>query len=167
MKNWKVRTKLDQERQNKVTQGEGKEYLDEITQDDEAKAADIIIATQKVAEEKTKEDEVLKKLALEQSQRYSHKEYVHKLAELLNSLAQQIDLPAGYYYRVNFNETKVNLIIHHGKDSFGRGIVPTEDIKYDFHAIGVLATQAENTIDYMEERGAYRKDGLILPPGMK
>jgi hypothetical protein len=31
MKNTKVRTKLDQERQSKITQAEGKEYLDEIT----------------------------------------------------------------------------------------------------------------------------------------
>lgn len=163
----KSRTALEEQKFREKQQHEGKEILDLITQDDEAKAADVIIELNKGAEKATEEDEIMKKLELERSQRWSHKEYVHKLAELMNSLAQQIDLPAGYYYRVNFNENKLNLIIHHGKESFGRGIIPTEDIKYDFHAIGVLVTQAENTIDFMENRGAFRKDGIWTPPKTK
>lgn len=160
----KSRTVLDQERLSKKQQFEGKELLDTITQEDEAKAADVIIALNKDAEKAAKEDEERKKEELEKSLRFTHKEYVAKLGNTLYMLAQNMDVPANYYYRVNFNETKVNLMIHHRDGrKFGRGIKPCGDPKVDFHAIGVLVTQAENTIDYMEERGAFRKDGLIIP----
>jgi hypothetical protein len=160
----KSRTVLEQERLFKKQQGEGQELLDEMTQPDEAKAADIIISKNKEAEKSAKEDEDRKVEELEKSLKWTHKEYVAKLGNTLYLLAQNMDVPPGYYYRVNFNDTKINLMIHHvsGK-KFGRGIKPCGNPEIDFHAIGVLVTQAENTIDYMEERGAFRKDGLIVP----
>jgi len=164
----KSRIKIDEERIFKKQQGEGQEYLDVITQSDEQKAADAIIETQKEVEKQTLVDEFLKKEALKGKLRFTRPEYVHGLAETLNDMAQYMDLPKGYYYKINFNEEKLNLMIHspNGK-TFGRGIKPIGDPNYDFHAIGILVTQAENTIDSIEERGAFRKDGIILPKGFK
>jgi len=164
----KSRIKLDEERIFKKQQGEGQEYLDVITQSDEQKAADAIIETQKEVEKQTLEDEFLKKEELKKKLRFTNPEYVKGLAETMNDMAQYIDLPKGYYYKVNFNEEKLNLKIHSPDGKvFGRGIVPVGDPNYDFHAIGILVTQAENTVDMIEERGAFRKDGLILPKGVK
>jgi len=164
----KSRTVLEKERLAKKQQGEGQELLDAITQADEEKAADVVISINKEAEIKAAEDELAKKEEIEKSLRFSRKEYIFKLAQTLNILAENMDIPKDYYYRVNFNETKLNLMIHHRDGrKFGRGIIPVGDPKIDFHAIGVLVTQAENTIDYIEQRGAFRKDGIILPPGVK
>lgn len=164
----KSRIKIDEERIFKKQQGEGQEYLDTITQESEEKAADAIIETQKEVEKQTLEDEFLKKEALKKKLRFTTPEYVHGLAETLNDMCQYMDLPNGYYYKVNFNGEKLNLMVHcpDGK-KFGRGIKPVGDPNYDFHAIGILVTQAENTVDMIEERGAFRKDGIILPKGVK
>lgn len=164
----KSRIVLDQERLLKKQQGEGRELLDEMTQADEAKAADIIIKKGNEAEKKTLEDEFLKKEELKKATERTDEEYVKSLATTLNDMAQYIDLPKGYRYWISFNKEKLNLKIFSpdGK-SFGRGIKPVHIPDYDFHAIGILITQAENTIDSIEERGAFRKDGLILPKGTK
>jgi type IV secretory pathway VirB4 component len=158
------RTKLDQEKFIKQQQAEGEYYLDQITQSDEAKAADIIIEKGKEAEKASKEDEARKIEELEVSRRYRKLDYVRKLATMTNELFQHVDLPKGYIYRINFNEEKLNIIIAtpDGK-RFGRGIKPTGATTYDFHAIGVLVMQSENTIDKLEKRGNYREDGIILP----
>ena len=164
----KARTKLDKERFLKIQQAEGQDFLDEITQPDEAKAADLIISKNKEAEKATAEDKARKIEALEKTRQWTKAEYVQRLAEMLNEMAQYMDLPTGFTYWVGFNKEKLNLKIRHPDGrSFGRGIIPTGMTTYDFHAIGVLVTQAENTVDYIMERGAFRKDGLILPPGTK
>ena len=164
----KSRTVLEKERLAKKQQGEGQELLDAITQPDEEKAADVVISLNKEAEAKAAGDEFAKKEELKKSLRFTHKEYVFKLAQTLNMLAEHMDIPKDYYYRINFSETKLNLMIHHRDGrKFGRGIIPVGDPTLDFHAIGILVTQAENTVDYIEQRGAFRKDGIILPKGVK
>jgi hypothetical protein len=160
----KVRTQLDKERQFKKLQGEGEEYLDTITQEDEAKAADAIIEKGKEADKATAEDKAKKIEELEKTRRWTKKEYVWKLGEMCNEMAKHIDLPKGWKYWINCGKDRLNVTVTSpdGK-TFGRGIIPTGMTTYDFHAIGVLLTQAENTIDQIMERGAYRKSSIILP----
>jgi len=162
----KVRTQLDKERQFKNLQGAGEEYLDQITEggeEGEIKAASIITEKGKEAEKATEEDKARKIEALEKSRQRTKAEYVKRLAETLNMLCQHMDLPTNYTYWIGFNKEKLNLTITTPDNrKFGRGIIPTGMTTYDFHAIGILVTQAENTVDQIEERGAYRKDGLIL-----
>jgi len=164
----KSRTKLEQERLFKKQQGEGQELLDEMTQSDEAKAAEVVISKNKEAELATAEDEFIKKEELEKSLKWTRREYIWKLGETMNDMAQYMDLPKGWTYRINCGSEKLNIMITSpdGK-KFGRGIVPVGSTTYDFHAIGILITQAENTVDQILERGAFRKDGIILPPGHK
>jgi hypothetical protein len=160
----KVRTKLDSERLRKKQQGEGQEYLDTITQPDEQKAADAIIETQKVAEKETNEDKIRKIEELEKSRQRKKADYILKLASTTNEMFKHVDLPMGYTYWIGFNKEKMNITITSPDGrKFGRGIKPCGITEYDFHAIGVLLTQCENTIDQIEERGAFRKDGIILP----
>jgi len=164
----KVRTQLDKERAFKKLQGDGQEYLDAITQEDEAKAADIIIAKGKEAQKATDEDKARKIEALESSLKWTRADYVRRLAETMNELAKHMDLPLGFTYWIGFDKEKLNLRINMADGrAFGRGIRPTGSTTYDFHAIGVLVLQAENTVDHILERGAFRKDKLILPPGVK
>jgi len=163
----KVRTKLDSEKLLKQQQGEGEEFLDQITQEGdvgEEKAAKLLTEKGKEADKATAEDQARKIEALEKTRQWTKAEYVHKLAETMNELCKHMDLPVGYTYWIGFNKEKLNLQIRTPDNkSFGRGIVPTGMTTYDFHAIGILVTQAENTIDQIEERGAYRKSKIILP----
>ena len=144
--------------------GEAKNTLDTITQDDEAAAAKAIIELGNESEKKTQEDKELKLEELEYVKHFTKKEYNQKLAMMMFEMAKMIDWPYKYIYNIGFNKEKLNIIITapDGKQ-FGRGIRPIGIPKYDFHAVGVLLTQCENTIDYIMERGQYRKDGLILP----
>lgn len=163
----KARLKIDEERLLKKQEGEANEYLDQITEGGEAgeiKAASIITEKGLEAEKATKEDEIRKIEALEKTRKWTRAEYVHRLAETMNELAQHMDLPTGYTYWIGFDKEKLHLkIIHPDGREFGRGIKPTGMTTYDFHAIGILVTQAENTVDQIMERGAYKKDGIILP----
>lgn len=163
----KVRTQLDKERLRKKQQGEGQEFLDQITETGESgeiKAAQIITEKNKEAEKATNEDKIRKVEELEKSRQRTKAEYIQKLASTTNEMFKHVDLPMGYTYWIGFNKEKMNITITSpdGK-KFGRGIKPCGVPMYDFHAIGVLLTQCENTIDKIEERGAFRKDGIILP----
>jgi len=163
----KVRTKLDEERLKKKQQGEGEEFLDQITETGEAgeiKAAQIITEKGKEAEKATNEDKIKKVEELEKARQRTKAEYIRKLAETTNVMFKHVDLPLGYTYFIGFNKEKLKITITSpdGK-TFGRGIIPVGIPMYDFHAIGVLLTQCENTVDKIEERGAFRKDGIILP----
>ena len=154
----KVRTQLDKERQFKKLQGAGEEYLETITQSDEQKAADAIIEKGKEAEKATAEDEARKIEALEKARQHTKAEYVKRLAETMNILASHMDLPVGWHYWINYGKEKLNLTITNPEGTmFGRGIKATGMTTYDFHAIGVLVTQAENTVDKIEARGGFKK----------
>lgn len=160
----KVRTQLDKEKAFNKLQGEGGEYLDAITQEDEAKAADIIMEKGKEAEKATAEDQAKKIEELNLSIRFSRREYIFKMAQIGNEMAKHIDWPKDYVYRINFNEEKLNIMIFTPDGRrFAHGIKPCGDTDIDFHALGVLLTQAENTVDKLMERGAFNKAGIIIP----
>lgn len=165
----KVRTQLDKERAAVKQQGEALEVLDEMTQDNEDKAADFIIEKNKEAEKIGKAEEERKKYDLETTRNnWSKKEYIWKLGENMNEMAKLMDLPAGWYYRINCGKEKLNIIVTAPDGRrFGRGIVPTGTVTYDFNAVGVLVMQCENTVDKILKRGAFRESNIILPKGMK
>lgn len=157
----KSKIKIEQEKEDKIIQAEGEEFLDQITQDNEEKAAKIIVEKGQEADKKSLEDKVLKTEELEQARKFARKEYLHKLANLTYEMAKYIDWPVGYTYYVGFNETKMNLIITtpDGR-KFGRGIVASGVPTYDINAIGVLVEQCENTIDQLMNRGKFKKVDL-------
>lgn len=165
----KVRTQLDKERQFKKQQGEGQELLDEMTQSDEEKAAKIIIEKNQEAEKIGKEEEEIKKDDLEKTRnKWSKKEYIWKLGTDMNEMAKLMDLPKGWVYRINCGKEKLNIIVTAPDGRrFGRGIIPTGTVTYDFHAVGVLVMQCENTVDKILKRGMFREDNIILPKGVK
>lgn len=163
----KIRTQLDEEKHLKKLQAEGEEYLEQITQEGETgeiKAASIITEKGKEAEKATAEDKARKIEQLEKTRQWTKKEYIWKLGEMANEMAKHIDLPQGWKYWINCGKDRLNVTITtpDGK-TFGRGIIPTGTTTYDFHAIGILLTQAENTIDQILERGAFKKSDIILP----
>ena len=165
----KVRTQLDKERVKTKVQGEALEVLDEMTQPDEAKAADFIIEKNKEAEKvnKEEEDRVLEDLK-KTSEKWSKKEYIWKLGERMNELAKFMDIPPGWRYWINCGKEKLNIIVTapDGRQ-FGRGIKATGIATYDYHAAGVLVMQCENTVDKILKRGAFRETDIILPKSVK
>lgn len=165
----KVRTQLDKERAAVKQQGEALEVLDEMTQPDEAKAADFIIEKNKEAEKVGKEEEEVKKDDLQKTRdKWSKKEYIWKLGENMNEMAKLMDLPKGWYYRINCGKEKLNIIVTSPDGRrFGRGIIPTGTVTYDFNAVGTLVMQCENTVDKILKRGAFRESGIVLPKGVK
>lgn len=160
----KAKTVLDTERDAVNEQGEALEFLDAITSDDEASAAKLLLERQAEADKATVEDQIDKIEELERARKFKKKEYAIKLATMMNQMLKHADFPTGYTHWVGFNEEKVNIIIT-DKDGgrFGRGIIITGMPKYDLHAIGILITQCENTIDKLLSRGNYREDGIVLP----
>lgn len=161
----KGRNKLDQERLEKKQQAEGQEYLDTITQPDEAKGAAAVIEAQDKAEYLAAEDKFKKIEEMEKSRRFKKADYIRKLAEIMNEKAEFIVFPPGYRYLIRYNEEKLHIVIitPDGR-RFGRGIIPTGSTIYDFNAVEVLLTQAENTIDKIEERGEFKKKDEIIVP---
>jgi uncharacterized protein (DUF4415 family) len=144
-------------------EGQAQEVLDTITQENEAKAADAIIELNKKADVDNEEDQNRKLEALEES-RDIKKNYVWKLGEAMDVIAKFMDLPEGWHYRINCGDTKLNIIVTSPKGvKFGRGIIPTGVVQYDFHAIGILVMQCENTVDKFLKRGQYKEDSIIIP----
>jgi hypothetical protein len=154
----KVRTKLDEERLKKKQESDAKNYLDAVTVEDEEKGAKAIIEAQSQADKQAEEDRLAKLESLKISRRYSKVEYIAKLAFIGEEMARYIDWPKGFIWKINHNEEKLNVLFRDPKGQiYGRGIKPCGDCKYDFHALGVLMTQCENTVDQIMERGAYKK----------
>jgi|GEM_PF-6449338 uncharacterized protein (DUF4415 family) len=144
-------------------QSEAQEVLDTITQEDEAKAADAIIELNKTSDKDNEEDQNRKLEELQES-RDIKKNYVYKLGEAMDVIAKFMDLPEGWYYRINCGDTKLNIIVTSPTGvRFGRGIIPTGVVQYDFHAIGVLVMQCENTVDKYLKRGMFKEDSIIVP----
>lgn len=158
----KPKIKIEQEKEDKIVQAEASELLDQITQEDESKAAPIIIEKQKEAEKAALEDKMLKEADL-QASRITRKEYLKRLADTAFEMAKYIDWPVGYTYFIGFNEEKLKVVINvpDGR-KFAKGIKACGVPSYDLNAIGILLTQCENTIDYIMNRGSFRKDGIIL-----
>lgn len=160
----KARTKLDEERLKKKQESDAQNYLDAVAQPDEAKAADAVIEAQDQVEKQAEEDRLKKIADMEMSLRYTRRDYALKVAQITNEMAKHIDLPAGYIYKINFNEYKLNIMVMSPDGKFfGRGIKFCGNSDYDFHAIGVLLTQCENTVDKLESRGAFNKSGIVIP----
>jgi hypothetical protein len=164
----KSKLKIDVERDLVKQEGEINEYLDATGQEDDAKAAKWVIETEKQKEKELQKEQIKKVEELERTRKWTKKEYIFKLAEMANEMAKSLDLPKGYIYRINFNDEKLNVILKTPTGKFfGRGIKPCGITTYDYQAIETILLQCENTVDKLEARGQYRKDGIIVPEGVK
>ena len=153
--------KLDQERLKQKQDSEGKNYLDAVSQKDEAKAADAVIEAQKKVDIATAQDKQDKLDSLKISRRYSKREYIHNIALVGEKMGESIDWPKGWEWIVEGDDTKLQAIFRDNKGKFyGHGFIPCGDSEVDLHAIGVLMTQCENTVDELTNTEAIVKKAV-------
>jgi hypothetical protein len=165
----KSRTVIEKERLVKKQKAVGEEYLDEVAQENEEKAANQVIKFQKEVDEneKLKKDETTHILN-KSKHGISKDSYTYKIVKELYKMARRIDWPIGYDWRVRMmEENKIDLcFISKNGQGFGKGIKLTFVSKYDLHACAVLATQCENTVDKLEGNLAWqRKTSKLNVPG--
>jgi hypothetical protein len=157
----KVRTKLDAERLKKVQGGEVGDFMDQVAQKDEAKAAEFI-------KEKGKESDDLELLnhyeLMEKTKREMQRtdqEYINYLASLVYALCLRIDWPKGWVWRIDVQKSRFALYFKSSSGRiYGRGIKPVHDAKYDLNAVNLLGWYAENTVDKLTH---VTESGIIIP----
>ena len=157
----KVRTQLDKERLKKVQEGEVGEFMDQVAQSSEKKAAEFI-------KEKGKESdqaELLKHWELmEETKRqmeFSDQEYINYLASLVYALCLKIDWPRGWTWKIDVQKSRFALYFKTSSGRiYGRGIKPVRDAKYDLNAVNLLGWYAENTVDKLTH---VTDSGIIIP----
>lgn len=158
-KKQKPRTKLETEQLLNQQTAEANNYLEAVGAEDEDKGAKWTIEAQQTVEKKEKIEDAKAQATLEKSKR-SKKDYLVQAAIKLVELADTIDWPQGYRYRVGYeNEDKLNLMFEDKKGNvYARGIKLTGSVLYDVNALHIIVTQAENTVDQLEGRLASQVD---------
>ena len=134
-------------------------------------------AKREVKEEKKEQEEVKDVVDLVRSSYY---EYFERLADYGNYLLSKVELPKGFrvmcmYTTPNhkarlFNGEDINapegvlFVLHNGKSNFIKGMKVTRDAEYDINAVEILATELENTVDFLTGalEGPKKPSGLIL-----
>lgn len=134
-------------------------------------------AKREVKEEKKQLEEVKDVVDLVRSSYY---EYFERLADYGNYLLSKVDLPKGFrvmcmYTTPNhkaklFNGEDISapegvlFVLHNGKSNFIKGMKVTRDAEYDINAVEILATELENTVDFLTGalEGPKKPSGLIL-----
>lgn len=153
------RTRLETEKLLKKQTAAAEDYLEAVGTDDEDKGARWTIEAQKAVEEKEKIEDAKAQDDLEKSRR-SKKDYLVQAATKLVELAETIDWPRGYRYRVGYeDDNKLSLMFQDKKNNiYARGIQLTGSVLYDVNALHIIITQAENTVDQLEGRLASQLD---------
>ena len=136
-------------------------------------------AKREVKEEKKEQEEVKDVVDLVRSSYY---EYFERLADYGNYLLSKVDLPKGFrvmcmYTTPNhkarlFNGEDISapegvlFVLHNGKSNFIKGMKVTRNAEYDINAVEILATELENTVDFLtgalEGSKPKKPSGLIL-----
>lgn len=106
---------------------------------------------QKIEKEKDKTLEDLKKT-------YSFEGYKEYLGKLLLGCLQSLDWDKDFFYGVKISDKGLAVVIRFSPLGekprwWAKGIYLSNDPKYDFNAIQVLALQADNTINEVRSKG--------------
>lgn len=164
----KPKSKLEEEKLRKKQEGVAKEYFELVGGENEEKGAKATIEFQSKAEKENKELEAISKDILKKSRHGKKKRYIIQLAKQLYKYLLTIDWPTGYRWRVHYDDDRLAVIFSDRQGrKYGQGIKPTGITKYDWHAIGVLATRCENSVDKLQHRMAWQKEqnGFWMPDG--
>lgn len=168
-KDKKSDTVIDQERKLKKAEGAGAEYLDEVGQENETKAAGVVVKVQK---EVDKHEEEAHEVAMEEmnKNRQTKLRYIAKLGEAFFKICETIDWVDRFVWKIGLEgEDKINLTFKDMKTGrgYGQGIKVTGQSFYDLNALHILATRCENTVDKlvgrMATRDHVRDSGLWIP----
>lgn len=133
------------------TEGAVNEYLDAVGQESEEKASKWVIEAQDevVKQEQKEKDDRLQQLHDARKRKLS---YTQAASKMMYERAKLIDWPKGYKWRVGVSgDDKINLtFVDRRGRGYGRGVRLTGVDYLDLNALHVLATQAENTVDQIE-----------------
>jgi len=174
----KMKEHLDSKKVKKTDKEKEVEMLYELdhVDDEDFQASE---AKREVKEEKKEQEEVKDVVDLVRSSYY---EYFERLADYGNYLLSKVDLPKGFrvmcmYTTPNhkaklFNGEDISapegvlFVLHNGKSNFIKGMKVTRNAEYDINAVEILATELENTVDFLtgalEGSKPKKPSGLIL-----
>lgn len=144
------KTKLEQEKEEKLKAGEFVEELEATGQENEDKAAKWIKEVEKANEKKVQEGRDEVKEFLKDKSRF--KTYEYYLARLLyKAIKGSISWPKGFQWRVTHNERGVAVIVKDpNKQWFSRGFKPAHHPDFDLNAVQKLYWACENLIQDFE-----------------
>lgn len=141
--------------------GELEELIDEMGQEDEEKAAKVVIEVGD-AEEKAKQQRLDDTLTFFTDQRKTFRDYYDALARQIKFLLDaHVDwLQLKFKYEVTVNKARGVGVILEAPDGkiFARGFKPNGEPKYDVNAIKVLIYQTENVVEDYAKEQAHRED---------
>lgn len=174
----KMKEHLDSKKVKKTDKEKEVEMLYELdhVDDEDFQASE---AKREVKEEKKEQEEVKDVVDLVRSSYY---EYFERLADYGNYLLSKVELPKGFrvmcmYTTPNhkarlFNGEDISapegvlFVLHNGKSNFIKGMKVTRNAEYDINAVEILATELENTVDFLtgalEGSKPKKPSGLIL-----
>lgn len=148
-------TKLEQEKLVEKQKGYAEDYLDEVAQADEEKAAKAVIETQTAAEQD--EANIFAQVTdiLHNSKvKFSNTDYSYKLAQVLYMMAETVDWPTGYDWSVGLpSKTKIHLVFRTPFGKFyGKGMKISYYPEDDLRGLQMMTVECENTVDQLEGR---------------
>jgi len=156
----KPHTVLEEEELKKKQKGEAQDYLTAVGSESEDTGAKWTIEAQKEVDKEEELEDQKAQDDLEKSKHRSKKDYLIQASLKLAELADTIDWPKGYRYRLGYDGLdKISLMFHDKNNNvYARGIKLTGTVFYDVNALHILVTQAENTVDQLEGQLASQKD---------
>jgi len=144
--------KIDQEKESKKRASELSDRLDAMGQENEQKAAKVVIEYGKETEEQERERHA-RALGIITSARKNDNAYCHALKNYWERELMEIDWPQHYMFSVSITDRGIAGMMKTPLGRyFGKGIAPVYDANYDVNAIDVLVIQMENTLDRLENR---------------
>lgn len=166
----KVGTTYDEKKKDKKEILENYERIEAMGQVNEKKGIKFTQEDLKQDQKKDYNIEATESDWLSGKRKYTDQEYLTSLGSVLYNKLEQIDLPLGYRFTVEIEgvRMKASLIDRFGRE-FVKGIKVSGEVKYDYHAIKVIAEEAENTVENLEGSDEARKtkNGIYLPPSVK
>jgi len=160
MKN-KIRTRLDQERENKKAVGIFEEKLEATGQESDKKAVKWVKEEQKEREKKEKEIEAVKKEILENTRKKNNL-YLNSLIKCLYGMVFELEWPKEFDFGVWHDGKGIVLAIKDKeKKIYKRAFKPSFNTEYDYNACERFTVWAEGIYSLTVQ------DNGIWTPGKK
>lgn len=162
----KLGTSLDEKKKQKQKDQEEEEKLAILGQESERKAKKWI---REEIVKKAESDRLTFGSELEwlrSKRKFRDEEYLIALASILWQRMKEVDFPLNYHWKVEIEGRKIRteFIDRFGR-KFAKGFKACGEPKFDHHAVGKVAIEAENTLDWIEGslEGRKTETGIFLP----
>lgn len=160
----KNRTPLEEEKATKLAIGELSEQIDEMGQENDAKAAKAVIELHNEADKKSQNEEAEKLEVLEKKRKFKIFNYKEQLAIYVAEQIEEEFIPKDWHYLVEITDHGIRVRVGKGDGTFSRmrQFRITGEAKYDLHACTLFAYWVGDVV-YHEMQQKKSESGIILP----